>query len=377
MKILIACGGTGGHVYPGIAVADELMLRHPDWQIEFVGCSNPKTIENSLIPKTPYPLHTIDVNSFETFYSLLKKLQVATTLFKSLNQSLKIVKKYNPDIVVGTGGYVCGPVVLAGKILRKKTLIAEQNVIPGKTTAVLSSFADKICVSIEESAKHMGHPERCVVTGNPLRHDFKILNREKCRLSYGLSEEQRLVLIFGGSQGAVNINRAAVKLIAENCDRKNLFFHFVTGANNYDDCMTSLGEMGFIPEEHKNVKIEAYCSDMPRVMYAADVCICRSGATTIAEINYIGIPTIFIPLKHAANDHQRKNALASVTRHAALIVEDDEALGDNIDSSLKYLLDNDDLRKTMAENSRKMGVSDSAEKMADEIEKLIISSVAL
>ncbi|MCR4723272.1 MAG: undecaprenyldiphospho-muramoylpentapeptide beta-N-acetylglucosaminyltransferase [Eubacteriales bacterium] len=371
MKILIACGGTGGHVYPGIAVADELRRRSKDYQIEFVGCSNPKTIENTLIPQTPYPLHLIDVDSFETFYSFFKKVSVALSLFKSLRQSLRIVKDYDPDIVIGTGGYVCGPVVLAGRLRGKKTLVAEQNVIPGKTIRVLSQFADRVCVSFEDSAQHMGHPDRCVMTGNPLRQEFETLNREKCRSEAGLNENDKYILIFGGSQGAVNINKAAVRLIAENASREDLFFHFVTGAKNYDDCMAAFEELGFDTASHSNVKVEAYCNQMPNAMYCADVCICRSGATTMAEVNYIGIPTIYVPLNHAANDHQRKNAMASVYNGAALISPDDENLLESLNSNMHLLIDNDDKRKQMAERSASMGIKNSTEILVDEIEKLL------
>ncbi len=371
MKIMVSCAGTGGHVYPGIAVANELRYRHPDWEFLFVGCSGEFGIEKKLVPDNGYALDCINVDSFETFYSKWKKIKVAFSLFGSLNEALKEIRSFKPDMVLGMGGFVCGPVVLAARLKNIPTLIAEQNVIPGKTNKILSAFADKICISFEASMQYMIKPERCVLTGNPLRREFDMFSREGSRKMLELENDDKMVLVFGGSLGAQNLNKAVIKLISELMEDKTIRLFFITGNENYEACMSELSEKKFDLSKHSHINVMPYSDEMPKLMNAADLVICRSGATTIAEINYIGIPAIYVPLKHAANDHQRKNAMAGVVKKAALMVEDDENLADNLMKQVKYLLSNDSVRARMAANSKAMGKPNSVGIICDIIEETL------
>lgn len=371
MKIMISCGGTGGHIYPGIAVANEIKYRHPDCDVLFVGSLNPYAIENKIVPDNGYELTGIRVEPFESFFSKWRKFKNAMGLFGSVNQSLKIISRFKPDIVIGTGGFVCGPVVLAGKLKGLPTLIAEQNVIPGKTNKILSSFADKVCVSFEDSIKNMSKPEKCVYTGNPLRREFNFYNRKNARALLNLSDDDKMLLVFGGSLGALSLNNAIVKAIKDITDDKSVKVYFVTGSDNYENVTAQLAEVGVDLSKKSNINVFSYTNEMPKLMNAADLVVCRSGASTISEVNHIGIAAIYVPLKHAANDHQRKNAMANVKQNAAYIVEDDEQLDVNLTEKIKYLLGNDSQRKIMADNSAKMGNNNAAEMICDLIEELI------
>ncbi len=371
MKILISCGGTGGHIYPGIAVANEMKYRYPECEILFVGSLSPYAIENKIVPDNGYELTGIRVEPFESFFSKWRKFKNAVGLFGSVAQSMKIISKFKPDIVIGTGGFVCGPVVLAGKLKGLPTLIAEQNVIPGKTNKILSSMVDKVCVAFEDSIKNMAKPEKCVYTGNPLRREFNFYNRENSRQLLNLGENDKMLLIFGGSLGALSLNNAIVKAISDITDDNSVKVYFVTGNDNYDTVTKQLEDAGVDISKNSNINVFAYTNEMPKLMSAADLVVCRSGASTISEINRIGIAAIYVPLKHAANDHQRKNAMANVNQNAAYIAEDDENLDKNLTEKIKYLLSNDSLRQTMAANSAKMGKNNAAETICDLIEQLI------
>lgn len=371
MRVIISCGGTGGHIYPGIAVANEIKYRYPDSEILFVGSASPYAIENKIVPDNGYALKSIRVEPFESFFSKWRKIKNAFGLFGSVNQSMKIISEFKPDIVIGTGGFVCGPVVLAGKLKGLPTLITEQNVIPGKTNKILSSFADKICVSFEESIKNMAKPDKCVFTGNPLRREFNFYNRDNARSLLGLSENDKMLLVFGGSLGALSLNNAIVKAIKDIMDDERIKIFFITGNDNYDTVINQLNDAEVDLSKKSNINVFAYTNEMPKLMHAADLAVCRSGASTISEVNHIGLAAIYVPLKHAANDHQRKNAMANVNQNAAYLVEDDELLDINLTEKIKYLLNNDGLRIKMAENSSKMGKNNAAELICDMIEELI------
>ena len=371
MKIMVSCAGTGGHVYPGIAVANELRYRHPEWEFLFVGCSDEFGIEKKLVPDNGYDLACINVDSFETFYSKWKKIKVAFSLFGSLGEALKEISKFKPDMVLGMGGFVCGPVVLAAKLKNIPTLIAEQNVIPGKTNKILSAFADRICISFEASKQYMIKSDRCILTGNPLRREFDMFSRESSRKMLGLSDTDKMVLVFGGSLGAQNLNKAVIKLISELMENRDVRLFFITGEENHAECLRELAEKNVDISKHSHINVMPYSDEMPKLMNAADLAVCRSGATTIAEINYIGIPAVYVPLKHAANDHQRKNAMAGVEKKAALMVEDDENLADNLMKQVKYLLANTSVRAKMAANSKSMGKANSVGLICDIIEETV------
>jgi UDP-N-acetylglucosamine--N-acetylmuramyl-(pentapeptide) pyrophosphoryl-undecaprenol N-acetylglucosamine transferase len=369
MKILIAGGGTGGHIYPAIAIANELKYRHPDWQFEFIGKED--SIEGRVVKSEGYPLRHMDVWGYERMYNAAQKAKVLYKLGISMFESVSLLRKIKPDIVIGTGGYVCGPIVYTAALKKYPTLITEQNVIPGFTIKTLSKVASTVCVSFPESVAEMARPERCVVTGNPVRRDFGLYSREVSRKMLKLRESDKFILVFGGSLGANSINEAVRPLLMQYASDASVRITHITGEGTYRAYTESLKADGFDLDVHKNIEILAYSDDMPMLLNAADLVICRSGATTLAEVNYVGVAAVYIPYPYATNDHQMKNAVTAENKGAAVIVPNDELQASALYSLVKSLIGNDRLLREMAAKSRAMGVRNSAQLLCDEVEKLL------
>ncbi|MBO4359683.1 MAG: undecaprenyldiphospho-muramoylpentapeptide beta-N-acetylglucosaminyltransferase [Eubacteriaceae bacterium] len=373
MKVLIACGGTGGHIYPGIAVADELKRRHPDWEFLFVGCIFEPAMENRLVPEAGYEIVDITADSFESYSTFMDDVKSTLNITRSIFQTMGILRRNRPAVVIGTGGFVCAPVVLTAHLMGYPSMILEQNVIPGRTNKLLSCMADRICISFEESRQYMKKQDVCVVTGNPLRGEFDRWDRISARKQLGLTQEEKLVLIFGGSLGARSLNDAVVKMIDKvGRDPSNRIL-FITGGEHYENVKAELEALGIDEKRFPNVTVCDYRNDMPVLMNAADLIVSRSGATTISEINHVGVATVYVPLKHAPNDHQRLNALANVERGAALMCEDDEELAGSLTECVLRLLSDDGTRLEMANASLSLGVNDSCSRICDLAEELIDS----
>ena len=368
MKVLIAGGGTGGHVYPGIAIANEIRHRHPDWTIEFAGRHN--SLEGRVVPKEGYVIHNLHVAGYERYYNAFEKALVVGRLLVAIKDSFVLLHKVKPDVFIGTGGYICGPIGMAAGIKRIPSLITEQNVIPGFTIKTLSRSASVVCTSFEETAQYVHHPERCVLTGNPVRREFGLFTRELARKSLKLGENQRMVISFGGSLGAKSLNDSVREMILRLCGNPNYVFTHITGEKGYQEFMDGLAEAGFDLKAHQNVRILAYTNEMPMMMNAADLVIARSGAMTISEINYVGIPAVYIPYPYAANDHQMKNAQFAEKSGAALIIADAQLNGQSLTQTVMGLLKNDKLLKEMAVKSSAIGFKNAAALMCDEAEKL-------
>ncbi len=373
MKVLIAGGGTGGHVYPGIAIANEIRHRHPDWEIEFVGRHD--SIEGRVVPEAGYEIHHLYVSAYERYYSRLEKAQVIGRLLISIKDSFKLMRKIDPDIVVGTGGYICGPIVLTAALKKLPSLISEQNVIPGFTIKTLSRFADTVCTSFKDTAQYMHHPERCVLTGNPVRREFGLFTKEIARKSLKIGPEVKMILSFGGSAGAKTINDSIARLILHYKNDPNVFIYHVTGYDSHQDVIDFLKSNEYDPAQHKNAKVVSYTGEMPMLLNAADLVISRSGAMTISEINYVGAAALYSPYPHAANDHQTKNALVTQNNGASVIIKDSEMTGENLIKTVTEILNNDKLLKEMALKSKELGIRNSAELLCDEIEKLAKKAV--
>ena len=231
MKILISGGGTGGHIYPGIAIAHEIKKRHADWIVEFAGRHN--SIEGRVVPEAGYKIYNLHVAGYERYYSFWEKLSVIGRLVVSLKDSFVLLKKIKPDVMIGTGGYICGPIVAVAHLKGIPSLITEQNVIPGFTIKTLSKYASVVCTSFEETAKYMNYPERCVLTGNPVRSEFEDISREQARTKLGLNDQVKFILSFGGTWGAQTINDSVAFLIKSYINQENVFIYHLTGNEAY------------------------------------------------------------------------------------------------------------------------------------------------
>lgn len=366
MRIILAGGGTGGHIYPALAVAERLQQLHPDCEILYVGTD--RGLEKEIVPKRNVPFRTIHAEG------LPRRLTPA--LLKAVKKSAdgcfearKIVKEFQPDVVIGTGGYVCGPVVLAAKLLGVPTMIHEQNAFPGLTNKALARFVDCIMVNFEESKQYFVHKDRIVVTGLPVRQE--VLSAEKAAgLAYfGFSPEKTTLLVSGGSRGARSLNRAMVDAYPELIEQQDLQIIHLTGKVDYEDTVQALAEKGIQLSDYPQIVMKAYLDEMQYGIAAADFCVGRAGATFLAEITACGLPGILIPYPHAAENHQEYNAKALVEQDAAYMVLDKDLTGTLLCSHILSMHQDSEKRKKMAENSYAIGKRDALDRIVALVEK--------
>ena len=304
MKIIFAAGGTGGHINPALAAAGEIRERYPDAEILFIGTKD--KMEAKLVPAAGFDFKTIEISGFYrqlTLENIKRNIVTLSHLLSSSKEAKKIILDFKPDVVVGFGGYVSGPVVRMAAKLKIKTAIHEQNAYPGITNKALAKEVDKVMLTTEKAAQFLECKNEPVVTGLPVRGEMLRADRELSRAELGVKENQTLVLSMGGSLGAEAINNAMVDLIAENHENKNIYFLHAMGQFGLW-VPEKLRELGVDPEKEENVEIREYISDMARCMSAADIVISRSGASSLSEIEALGKASILIPSPNVAENHQ-------------------------------------------------------------------------
>lgn len=366
MKYLITGGGTGGHIYPALAIAKEIKNRHKDAKILYVGTE--KGLESELVPKEGINFKTIRVKGMPRRINK-ESLIAAKELLNGLNDSRKIIKDFNPDIVIGTGGYVCGPVVYMGKKKRIPALIHEQNAFPGITNKILSRYVDKVAVTFDESKRYFKYPERVINTGNPIRKEIFEINIEDSYKALGINKEKPFILSFGGSGGQKRLNDGMIQLIKSASINKDIQIVHVTGKRLYEEFMKEL-------KSHKinltsEIRVVAYLYEMPEAMNIATVVVTSAGAITLAEISSIGIPSILIPKSYTAENHQEFNARSFEEKGASIVILEKD-LKDNILKDQVYNLINDNNKlNQMSKSSKELGIRDAAEKIVDEIDLLL------
>jgi len=357
MKVLIAAGGTGGHIYPGIAVAQEIMRRDAKSQVRFVGTA--RGLETRLVPQAGFELSLIDSAGLKNV-SVVTRMKGLAILPKSFVSARRVIREFGPDVVVGAGGYVSGPVVLMASFGRRPTLVMESNALPGWTNRVLARFVDRAAVSFEQALPYFRG--KAVVTGNPVRREFFEIppkHREPGRLS---------LLIFGGSQGARAINEAMVAALPLLKELPvSLSIKHQTGAADLEKVNAAYAAAGW--NEHAQVR--AYIDNMMSDFAAADLVICRAGATTTAELIAAGKASIMIPFPHAADDHQRKNAEALQAAGAARMIVQQELSGERLVKEINQLAQAPEQLNRMEEASRKLARGDAAKAAVDLIEGLV------
>lgn len=358
MKVIIAGGGTGGHIYPGIAIARHILQKHNDAEIFFIGTR--KGLESRIIPKEGFRLLNITISGFkrQLSFELLKSMG---EVFVGTYQAMTLIKKIRPDVVIGTGGYVCGPVVISASMFSIPTLIHEQNVIPGLTNRILSRFVDGVAVSFKESVKYFPGKKKVEITGNPLRPEILNARRAQGIKAFGLDEGRKTVLVFGGSRGARVLNRAVLEFIINARGEIPFQMILVTGASEYDEVVSRLANCGIDPESKGNIIIRPYLYNMQDAMAAADLVVSRAGAMTISEITVLGKPSVLVPLKIAANDHQLFNAKVMEDNGASVIIYEDELNGQVLYTTIQTLLTDSGRLRMMAASSKTLGKPEAAE----------------
>ena len=347
--MIIAAGGTGGHIFPGVAIARELLRRDPTAEIIFVGTS--RGLESKIVPREGFKLELMKVGALKGV-SAFERLKSLGGLPLSFVAARRILKRFRPDVVIGVGGYSSGPTLLMAALSRIPTMVVEPNAMPGFTNRVLARWVDAAALTFEDALKYFGQRGR--VTGNPIRNDFALLKKKE-------RGERSSVLIFGGSQGAHAINTAmveALRLLAPERDRLDITHQ--TGERDFEMVKRGYTEAGFDAAD-----VRPFIEDMATRFEKADVLVCRSGATTAAEVAAAGKAAIFVPFPFATDDHQRKNAEAFVRAGAGRMILQQELTPERLAGEIKRLIGEPGEIDRMEEASRKLGRPDSAERAVD------------
>lgn len=353
MKVIIAAGGTGGHIYPGIAVAKELLSTDGN-EVLFVGARG--GIETRIVPDNGFRIETISSAGLKSV-GLAGKVKGLTLLPKSFVDSLRILRKFRPDVVVGAGGYVTGPVLLMASVLRIPTLVMDSNALPGFTNRQLAPFVTKAALSFEEALPHFG--KKGVVIGNPVRSEF-------FDVGPAALGEKLNILLFGGSQGARGINTAMVDALEQLEDVKDrLRITHQTGKLDLENVKKGYSEAGW-----SDAVVTEYIDDMVGKFREADMLITRAGATTCAELAAAGRPAIMVPLPTAADDHQRKNAEAMQDAGAARMILQKDLTGERLAEEIRDLLNDRQRLERMSRAAKKLAKKDAAKAAVEIIEQL-------
>ncbi len=370
MKVVFAAGGTGGHINPALAAAGELRARDPQAEILFIGTKD--HMEARLVPAAGFEFKTIAIEGFQrkpSFKNLKRNLHTVHLLLHATGAVKKILRDFAPDVAVGFGGYVSGPVIRTAAKLGIKTAIHEQNAYPGVTNKALAKYVDRVMLTVEAAKEHLSCKNPPVVTGLPVRREILTADRDFARAKLGISDDALLVLSMGGSLGAKAVNEAVVGFIAARWQKKNLVFLHATG--KYGKWVPErLRELGVPLDRAKNVQIREYIDDMETCLPAADLVIGRAGASSLAEIEATGKASILIPSPNVAENHQYYNAMALVNNNAARILEEKDLSAESLTALADELLEDRETLRVIGENARKMAVLDSAKVICDIIVEL-------
>lgn len=370
MKVIIAAAGTGGHINPGIAIANKIKEEEPDSKIIFVGTD--RGLENDLVPRAGYELKKINAYGFDRHINLNNIKKMIKTI-KSLGQANKIVKEFKPDIVIGTGGYITAVVGHSAKKYRIPLVLHESNAFPGMAIKMLEKKADTILVGFNDAKERLTNAKNVVVTGTPTKIKNKNLSTEEKKeilSKLGLENNLPYVLVFGGSQGARSINESIIDIIKKK-ENSNYNIIWATGSDGYEKTTNKLKEESIKLEELKNTKIIPYIYNMEEVLNAVDLVVCRSGAMTITEISNVGKPAIFIPFPYATENHQEYNARVLEKVGAAKIILDKDLTSEKLHKEIENLISNKDIINEMGVNARKNSIENVETKIYNEIKKLV------
>ena len=371
MNYLFTCGGTAGHINPAIAVASRVRTADPSAKILFIGAEG--HMESDLVPREGYEIRTVKITNLSREISLegLKhNLETCRNVLISVREAKKIIREFSPDVVVGTGGYVCYPVLRAAHELGIPTVVHESNACPGLTTRLLSHTVDRILVGVEGCEKEYSDPSKVIYTGTPVRSGFGTESKKEAREKLGFPEDEKLVVSVWGSLGAGHMNETVLQMLPLFRDHPAGFrMIHVTGKRYYHQFMDSAEKI--CPDAgNVGVDIREYLHNMPDVMNAADLVMCRSGASTLSELTYIGKPAILVPSPNVANNHQEKNARVVESAGGAKVMLEGEFDAASLFAEIHSLLNDPERLAEMSEASRNLSVADSAERITDIVLKL-------
>lgn len=368
MRIVLTGGGTGGHIYPAVAVGKHMKLQHPDTQLLYIGTS--RGLESRIIPEQGIPFEAVEITGFRRKLSF-ENVKTIVRFLKGVQRSKQLLRQFKPDIVVGTGGYVCGPVVYAAAKLGIPTFIHEQNAIPGLTNQFLSKYVSAVGVSFKETQAHFAKAKRSVYTGNPCATNVLRAPAGKGYESLGLPAKSKFVLMVGGSRGAKALNEAMISMAPFLDQLPDVYFVFVTGESYYESTLNRIEQA--VPSGTKQLKVLPYLHNMAEVLADATIVVSRSGASSLAEMTALGLPSILIPSPNVTNNHQEANARSLVEAGAAEMLLEKELTGESLLTRIQAIVYDDTRMKQMSQASKRLSVPDSASLIAAELNRLIAS----
>ncbi|MFK2824911.1 undecaprenyldiphospho-muramoylpentapeptide beta-N-acetylglucosaminyltransferase [Bacillus sp. B190/17] len=354
MKIVVSGGGTGGHIYPALALIRTIKEKYPETSFLYIGTE--RGLESKLVTREDIPFHSIEITGFKRSLSM-ENVKTVMRFLKGVKECKKILRKFQPDAVIGTGGYVCGPVVYAAAKLGIPTIIHEQNSVPGLTNKFLSKYVDKVAICFEEAGGFF--PENKVVfTGNPRASEVVSAKPANALKHFGLSDEKKTVLVFGGSRGARPINEAVVQSLSELAGRPYQVL-YVTGDVHFDQVQKEIAAAG----KPENVAVAPFIHNMPEVLVECHLVVSRAGATTLAELTALGVPSILIPSPYVTNNHQEKNARSLTDHGAAVMLAEKDLTAASLLKNLDHVLLNEKEWQRMKASSANLGVKDASERL--------------
>lgn len=372
MKFLFATGGTAGHINPALAAASYLRENYPDSEILFIGTAD--HMEARLVPNAGFAFKTIEINGFKRSLSpkaILDNVKTVGKLLESEKKSKQIIKDFQPDVVIGFGGYVSGPVLEEAARLHIPCCIHEQNAFPGITNKQLAKKVDRVMLTVEDAKKHLEPKHEPIVTGLPVRGEILTKDRNEARKELGIPEGKMLVLSFGGSLGAAPLNDAMRDILLQHAEDGTVY-HIHSAGTNGAKYLEQLKADGFESVSDTvlrkgTVEVRQYIDNMDVCMAAADVVVGRAGASSLSEIEALGKASILIPSPYVAENHQYHNAMALVNRNAARIIEEKDLTSERLDGELNSLLQSPATIFEIEKNAKAMAVLDSRERIADVI----------
>ena len=366
LNVLVSGGGTGGHIFPALSIANEVRRRHPEAKLLFVGAEGRMEMEK--VPAAGYEIIGLPVSGFDRKH-LLRNVTVLARLLKSMRLARKVLKDFKPDIAIGVGGYASGPMLKEAQKQGIPTLLQEQNSYAGVTNKLLATKAESICVAYEGMERFFPK-EKIVLTGNPVRRNLLDCGAtpEQARQAMGVDPNKQTILIIGGSLGARTINNAIMDGLSKIGEAYGVQVIWQTGKIYDEQCREALEASGV-----KNVVQMPFISNMDMAYRAANLVVSRAGASSISELQLLGKAAILVPSPNVAEDHQTKNAQALVSRDAAIMVADADAASNLVDTMLDTVV-NTDMLIHLGQNVEKMALRDAAERIVDEVERIISQS---
>ncbi len=362
-RIMLSGGGTGGHIYPALAIARAVRQKYPDVRIGYIGTEN--GLESRIVPKEgEIRFYTVEIQGFKRSLSLYN-VNTIRKFLSAVKKSKQYIKEFQPEVVVGTGGYVCGPAVYAAHQLGVPTLIHEQNVVIGLTIKFLTRYADVVAYSLEESGKFLTKAKRAVYTGNPRATEVIKANPELGRRSLGIYDHHPIILFVGGSRGAKAINEAVLQMIPQMKTMPDVHFVYVTGEVHYEQIRSQVPA-----REVPNLDIRPFIYNMPDVLASTYLVVSRAGASTLAEITALGLPSILIPSPYVTNNHQEANALWLEKQGASKMIRENELTGQYLWEWIDYLVHQTEEHQKMSEAARQLGRPESADLLVSELENI-------